>query len=98
MPINGGREADPPASKRRSVNLTIREDIIEAAKSLKVNASKAAEAGIAEAIREARGEQWLAENRAAIDAHNARMSRDGPLLMSDWARGYWRKPDPANAD
>lgn len=85
--------AREPAPRRRSVNLTIREDIIDAAKSLKLNASKAAEAGIAQAVKEARSEQWRAENRAAIDAHNARMARNGPLLVSDWAKAYWAKAD-----
>jgi len=74
-------------AKRRSVNLTIRRDIIETAKSLKLNASKAAEAGILQAIREAQGEQWIAENRVALAAHNKRIERDGPLLTPDWVTG-----------
>ncbi len=76
-----------PGAKRRSVNLTIRKDVIETAKALKLNASKAAEAGITQAIREAQGEQWLTENRAALAAHNKRIERDGPLLTPDWAAG-----------
>ena len=52
--------------KRRPINLTIREDILREAKALKLNASKAAEAGIEAAIRQAREENWRAENREAI--------------------------------
>jgi len=74
-----------PGAKRRSVNLTIRRDVIDTAKSLKLNASKAAEAGILQAIREVQGEQWIAENRVALNAHNKRIERDGPLLTPDWA-------------
>lgn len=71
--------------KRRSVNLTIREDVMEAAKALELNASRAAEAGIIEAIRQARAEAWRRENEAAIEAHNARVEKDGVLLTPDWA-------------
>jgi len=71
--------------KRRSVNLTIREDIINSAKSLNLNVSRAAEAGIVEAIRQARIATWKRENRAAIEAHNARVESGGMLLTPDWA-------------
>jgi antitoxin CcdA len=71
--------------KRRSVNLTIREDVMEAAKALELNASRAAEAGIIEAIRQARAEAWRRENEAAIEAHNVRVEKDGVLLTPDWA-------------
>tara|TARA_R110002124_G_C8914220_1_gene510736 strand:+ start:240 stop:503 length:264 start_codon:yes stop_codon:yes gene_type:complete len=71
--------------KRRPINLTIREDILREAKALKLNASKAAEAGIEAAIRQAREENWRAENREAIAAHNQRVAESGPLLVPDWA-------------
>ena len=78
------------APLRRSVNLTIRSDVIEAAKELRLNASKAAEAGIADAVRRAREEQWLQENRAAIEAHNERIEREGPAIIADWATEAWK--------
>ena len=81
MPANTTK----PDSRRRSVNLTIRKDVIDTAKALKLNASKAAEAGITQAIRKAQSEQWLRENRTALAAHNKRIEQDGPLLTPDWA-------------
>lgn len=72
-------------SKRRPINLTIREDILSEAKALKLNASKAAEAGIEAAIKQAREENWLAENQDTIAAHNQRVAESGPLLVPDWA-------------
>lgn len=72
-------------SKRRPVNLTIREDILKDAKDLKLNTSKAAEYGIAQAIKEAREQAWLKENKAAIAAHNARIEENGVLLPPSWA-------------
>ena len=71
--------------KRRPVNLTIREDILSDAKALNLNASKAAEAGIEAAIKQAREENWLAENQDTIAAHNQRVAESGPLLVPDWA-------------
>ncbi len=72
-------------SKRRPINLTIREDILAEAKSLKLNASKAAESGIAEAVRQAREEAWRDENMMAIAAHNKRIEKDGTLLTPSWS-------------
>lgn len=76
---------DEPVKKRRPINLTIREDIIEDAKSLKLNTSKAAEQGIALAIKEARAQAWLAENKLALSAHNERARKNGTLLKPVWA-------------
>ena len=72
-------------SKRRSINLTISEDVIKTAKSLKLNASKAAEVGIQNAIKKAQEQQWLAENRDSLQAHNKRIEKFGTLLTPDWA-------------
>ncbi|AMO72367.1 type II toxin-antitoxin system CcdA family antitoxin [Sphingorhabdus sp. M41] len=77
--------AHPQNSKRRPINLTIREDILSEAKALKLNASKAAEAGIEAAIKQAREANWLAENLDRIAAHNQRVAESGPLLVPDWA-------------
>ncbi len=71
-------------SKRRPVNLTVRADILEHAKSLGLNASRAAEAGIAAAVKEARERQWLEENKGAIEAHNKRVDEHGPLIKAHW--------------
>lgn len=37
------------------------------------------------AIRQAQEDKWLAENQAAIAAHNERGAESGPLLIPDWA-------------
>ena len=72
------------ASKRRPVNLTVREDVLDEAKSLQLNASKAAEAGIINAIKNAREQEWLEESKIALKAHNARIEKSGTLLTPDW--------------
>lgn len=73
------------APKRRPINLTIREDILKEAKELNLNASKAAEYGIAQAIKKARGQAWLNENKSALSAHNKRVEESGTLLTPNWA-------------
>jgi len=71
-------------SKRRPVNLTIREDVLTDAKLLHVNASQAAEVGILDAIKKAREQEWVQSNQKALMAHNKRVEKDGPLLTPDW--------------
>ena len=71
-------------SKRRPVNLTIREDILNEAKSLKLNASKAAEAGLIHAIKETHAREWLKTNKKALLAHNQRVEESGTFLKPDW--------------
>ncbi len=78
----------PPSnasSKRRSVNLTIPDDVMAQVRALGLNASEAAEVGIRQAIAAKQEEQWLAENKSAIEAHNARVEKEGVLLTPGWA-------------
>ena len=72
------------SSKRRPINLTVREDVIIEAKSLQLNASKAAEAGIINAIRDAHTQKWLETNKDALKAHNTRIEKSGTLLTPNW--------------
>lgn len=74
------------SQKRKPVNLTIREDIYAEAKKLKINASKAAEAGIYDAVKKAKEQAWLEENRNAIQAHNERIEREGVLIPPVWMK------------
>ena len=71
---------------RRRVNLSIDESVIEAAKSLSLNASRAAEDGIARAVKAERERRWLEENADAIQAYNERIAREGVFYLPDWAR------------
>ena len=71
-------------ARRRPVNLNLPHDLMDAARSLGVNASQAAEAGIAAAVRRAREEAWLKANQAAIDEHAAWLDRHGMLLEPAW--------------
>ena len=69
---------------KKRVNLTIRSDLMQDAKTLHLNASEAAEAGIAAAVKKAKEEQWLEENKGAIAAYNARIEKEGLLIRPYW--------------
>ena len=62
---------------RKATNLSIDPDLIEEAKALGVNASRAAEAGVREAVRAAKSEAWLRENAEAIASSNAWVEKNG---------------------
>jgi len=70
--------------KRQPINLTIGENILKEAKRLKLNTSKAAEAGILEAVRLEQERQWKEENAKAINAYNSEVSKRGVLLKPSW--------------
>jgi antitoxin CcdA len=81
--IMGGRDT---LAGKRSANLTISAKLLDKAKSLKINLSQTLEARLAQVVREAEAEEWLAANRKAIDAYNERVERDG--VWSDKVRGF----------
>lgn len=70
---------------KRRVNLTIDETILDQARALNLNLSRLLEEKLADSTRAARAEQWLEDNREAIQAYNERIERDGPVL-DDWSR------------
>ena len=71
---------------KRPANLTINAKLLDKAKNLKINLSQTLEERLAQLVRAAEAEDWLAANRKAIDAYNARVERDG--VWSDKVRGF----------
>ena len=66
---------------KKATNVTINSDLLQKAKSYKINISKNFEAYLAEVVRKREEEQWLEENKSAIDAFNERVEKVG--LFSD---------------
>jgi antitoxin CcdA len=62
---------------RKATNLTLDTDLVAEAKALKVNVSRAAEAGIAEAIRREKARIWQDDNAAAVAGANAWVEKNG---------------------
>ena len=79
----GGRDS---LAGKRPANLTISTQLLDKARHLKINLSRTLEERLAQLVREAEAEEWLAANRKAIDAYNARVERDG--VWSDKLRGF----------
>jgi antitoxin CcdA len=55
----------------KATNLSIDNDLVVEARRLGINVSRAAEAGLREAVREARAAEWRRENAEAIASANA---------------------------
>lgn len=64
-------------SVRKAANLSIDADLLAEAKALSVNISRAAEAGIADAVRKEKERAWKEENREAIEAWNVWVRENG---------------------
>ncbi|AGB43821.1 post-segregation antitoxin (ccd killing mechanism protein) encoded by the F plasmid [Mesorhizobium australicum WSM2073] len=62
---------------RQPANLSIDSNLMREAKGLDVNVSRAAEAGIAEAVAAEKGRLWKLENRTTMDAWNDYIDKNG---------------------
>jgi antitoxin CcdA len=71
---------------KKPTNLSLQADLLAEAKALDLNLSAELNKALAEIVRRKRAEQWLAENREAIDAYNRHIERDG--LWSDGLRMF----------
>jgi len=67
---------------KRATNVSISARLLAEARALDVNISRAAEAGLAQAIASRRAELWIAENRAALDSSNAYVEQNGLPLAA----------------
>ncbi len=68
---------EKPSAARKATNLTIDVDLLSEAKALSVNVSRAAETGIAEAVRAEKKRRWIEENREALEGWNAWVNEHG---------------------
>jgi antitoxin CcdA len=78
--------ANVPRKRKKATNLSIDHALLDRAKSLKLNLSQVVEAGLIEAIRQHERVQWLEENRAALDAYNDHVEKQG--VFSDGLRSF----------
>ena len=65
------------SARKRPVNLSIDSELLQQARELKVNLSKALEDGLVAIVREERARRWQEENREAIEAHNRMIEKYG---------------------
>ena len=65
------------AARKKATNLTLDPELLEQARVLEVNLSRAAEDGVREAVARARAERWRTENAAALRSSNAYVDEHG---------------------
>ncbi len=75
-----------PSSPKKSANLSINAELLQQAKELDINLSQTLERHLAEIVRQARREKWLAESKEAMDAYNRRVEERG--VFSDGLRRF----------
>ncbi|TAJ80354.1 MAG: acetoacetyl-CoA synthase [Gallionellaceae bacterium] len=75
-----------PAGPKKSANLSINAELLQQAKQLNINLSQTLEQHLSEIVRQARREQWLAENQGALDEYNRRIKMRG--AFSDGLRRF----------
>ena len=71
---------------KKPTNLSIRTDLLEQARALDINLSSELEKHLVEVIRRRRAEQWLKDNREAIEAYNRYVEQHG--VWSDGLRTF----------
>ena len=71
---------------KRATNVSINQGLLEEARALEINLSATLEKALEAEVRARKRERWLAENREAIAAYNARIERDG--MLSDHVRAF----------
>lgn len=71
---------------KRAANLSVNGDLLDKARAADINLSAALERALAESLRSRQREQWLAENRLAIEAYNRQVESHG--VFSDGVRGF----------
>lgn len=72
-----------PAPNRRATSLPMDRQLLDDARALGVNVSRAAEAGLTAALKEAREAAWKRENAGAIAFWNTYIEENG-LPLADF--------------
>ena len=67
----------PRKRPRKLTNLSLAADLVEEAKALDINLSRACEAGLEAALKDERKRRWQEENREAAEASNAYFATNG---------------------
>ncbi|MDS9470173.1 type II toxin-antitoxin system CcdA family antitoxin [Paracoccus sp. MBLB3053] len=62
---------------RKPANLSLDQTLLAEARALNINLSRAAEAGLRQAVRHAQAERWQRENATALAASNAWVEENG---------------------
>jgi antitoxin CcdA len=75
-------------NRRKPLNVSVLESLVEEAKAFDLNLSRVAEEAIAAAVRAEQERRYLAQSAKAVEAHNRWVAERGVLLTP-----YWMKPE-----
>ena len=62
---------------KRPINLSLNSKVLETARELGMNVSQTVDALLTEEVRRRYWERWNEDNKAAVEAYNARIEKDG---------------------
>ena len=71
---------------KRAANLSINADLLNKARELNINLSATLEQALVEVLRKKARDQWVAENKAAMEAYNEHVHKHG--VFSDGTRSF----------
>ena len=80
------RPSATAATAKCATNVSIRRDLLEAARASKINLSATLERALIEVLKRERGQQWRDENREAIASYNEHVLKHG--VFSDDSRTF----------
>ena len=70
-----------PAEPKRAINLTVRGDLLQAAREERVNLSAILERALEEELAALKRRQWRLEHARAIEAYNEHVRKHSPALQ-----------------
>ncbi|HNP35230.1 MAG TPA: type II toxin-antitoxin system CcdA family antitoxin [Woeseiaceae bacterium] len=73
-------------ARRKAVNVTVSQDLLASARKHNLNLSKLLEESLITELKHRWQDQWLDDNKAAIDAYNERVAKHG--VFSDGLRQF----------
>ena len=73
-------------ARKKAANLSVNQTLLEQARDLNLNLSQVFEASLNEAVRQRQREEWLRNNRAALQGYNEHIEKDG--VFSDGLRSF----------
>ncbi len=74
------------SARKKPTNVSVNADLLRQAKELRINLSRALEERLVELVSAKRREDWLAENRDAMEEFNRKVDRNG--VFSDGLRRF----------
>ncbi len=80
------RQVSATRAKKKATNLSLNSDLLAEAKRFKINLSATMEKALTEEVRQMKEQQWLKNNRSALESCNQLVEKNG--MFSDAYRTF----------